>query len=166
MQAQDQIAELTETRSRLEAWHKSFTACASAPLYWHVAPENSVNGDLELLWYRDLGTANAFVYSWSFQVICLTHIQSLMERFPCAETMTHMASGGAKRLRDACIELCVRIYQSMEYVLQKRFMLYGISSAQFPVQTACEALRMDAKGRAILGSLDPTIIVRSETWTV
>lgn len=72
-----------------------------------------------------------------------------------------MATGEIGRFRDACIESSIRIYQSMEYVLQEAFMLYGASSAHFPVQTARRTLGIDAKGRAILGTLDHTIVVRS-----
>ena len=131
------------------------------PLYWHRTPENATNGDLELLWYQDLSTANVVTYLLSFQIICLTHINSLSERFPGVVDLTSITTGGAKSLRDACIESSVLIYQSMEYVLQKAFMLYGISSAHFPVQTARRTLEMDAKGRAILGTLDHTIVIRS-----
>jgi hypothetical protein len=159
--ARQQISELLDIESRLEDWYKSFSKSNSMPLYWHRTPENAANGSLELLWYQDLSTANAFTYLWSFQIICLTHINSLSEQFPCVVNSTYMTPGGTRRLRDACIESSVRIYQSMEYVLQEAFMLYGISSAHFPVQTARRTLEMDAKGRAILETLDHTIVIRS-----
>lgn len=160
--ARERITELLEIRSCLESWHKSFLESSSEPMHWHRAPGKVVSGNLEFLWYRDLSTANVFTYLWSFQTICLTHIHILLERYPSVVIPVHMAPGGAKRLRDTCIELSVRIFQSMEYVLQKNFMLYGISSAHFPVQTACRALAIDEKGRAILGALDHTIVIRSK----
>jgi hypothetical protein len=45
--------------------------------------------------------------------------------------------------------------------MQEAFILYRISSAHFLVQTARRTLEMDAKGRAILGTLDCTIAIRS-----
>jgi hypothetical protein len=159
--ARQRLAKLLDIRSRLENWYKFFSKSASMPLYWRRTPENATNGDLELLWYQDLNTANALTHFWSFQIICLTHFNSLSERFPHVLSSTHMPTGGLRRLRDAWIESSVRIYQSMEYVMQEAFMLYGISSAHFPVRTARRTLEMDAKGRAILGTLDRTIAIRS-----
>jgi hypothetical protein len=64
-------------------------------------------------------------------------------------------------VRKECLELSTRIYKSMEYMLQDEFMLYGISSAGFPLSVACESLQADADGRAILVTLDRSIITRA-----
>lgn len=151
-----------ESRARLDVWLSSYLKSASAPLHWRRTAESDSESSVELLWFQDLSTANVFTYLWAFQLICLTNIQSLLERYPELEQLVHMdsATGDAKGLRETCLELGVQIYQSMEYVLQEDFMLYGVSSAGFPLQTACTTLELDAKGRAILGSLDPTIIER------
>jgi hypothetical protein len=164
--AQERVAELMGSKANLEAWHSSFLQSTSTPLYWHRTAENALEGDFELLWYRDLSTANIFTYLWSFQLICLTEIQSLLEQYPDLERLEHIRTDETKGIRNVCIELSIRIYQSMEYVLQEDFMLYGVSSAGFPLHTACKALELDAKGRAVLGTLDPTIIVRSKAQDV
>jgi hypothetical protein len=156
-----QIAELRQMQYHLQTWHSSFLNDILAPQYWHRMPENSIESGYQLLWYPDLSTANVFTYFWSFQLTCLLEIQRLQERCPDLETPKKIAADGSKELRDTCLELSIRIYQSMEYVLQEEFMLYGISSAGFPLQVACTALKLDAKGRAILETLDPAIIARS-----
>ncbi|KAF9691204.1 hypothetical protein EKO04_010772 [Ascochyta lentis] len=84
----------------------------------------------------------------------------------CLRHSKEIALHDAKSLRDVCLELSIQIYQSMEYVLQEDFMLYGLSSAHFPLQTACEALESDAEGRAVLATLDPLIGARSRARNV
>lgn len=163
------MTELTETRSRLATWHSSFLDSNSTSQYWHRTPENATESGYQLLWYSDISTANTFTYSWSFQLICLTHIQNLREQYLDLKKSRQTGRDDIediKGLRDYCLELCIRIYQSMEYVLQEDFMLYGISSAGFPLQTACRVFEADAKGRAILETLDHTVIVRSRLQNI
>lgn len=162
----ERITELMETKSCLETWHSSFLNSTSAPQYWHCMPDNALESGHQLLWYPDLSTANVFTYFWSFQLICLTNIQSLREQYPDLEKPEQIAADDIEGLRDTCLELSIRIYQSMEYVLQEDFMLYGISSVGFPLQTACKAFDSDAKGRAVLETLDHTVIVRSRIQNI
>lgn len=158
--AQKQITELMEITAHLEVWHCSYLKSTSMPLYWRRTVESDNESNFELLWFQDLSTANVFTYFWAFQLIGLTNIQSLLERYPQLQQSTYSATYDAKGVRQACLELSIQIYQSMEYVLQKDFMLYGVSSADFPLQTACRTLELDSEGRAILKTLDYTIIAR------
>ncbi|KAH7349166.1 hypothetical protein BKA66DRAFT_447150 [Pyrenochaeta sp. MPI-SDFR-AT-0127] len=156
------LIELMEIAAHLEVWHGSYLKRTPTPLYWRQTVENDIESNLDLFWFQDLSTANTFTYFWAFQLICLTNIQSLLERYPHLEQLVHSATHDIKDLRDTCLELSIQIYQSMQFVLQKDFMLYGVSSAGFPLQIACKTLELDAKGRAILNSLDHTIIARSK----
>ena len=160
--AKERITELAESRAHLEDWHSAYLRSTSSPLYWRQTAESDNEGKRELLWYRDLSTANVFTYFWAFQLICLTSTQSLLEKYPSLDRPVLSIVNNVLGPRDLCIKLSIQIYQSMEYVLRDDFMLYGVSSASFPLQTACSTLDLDGEGRNILKSLDETIIVRSK----
>jgi hypothetical protein len=165
--ASRQLEELRQSIAQLKSWHTSFLEGSSETLYWHRTVERNPCDTFESLWYHDLGTANVFIYFWAFQLICLVNIRSLLDRFPTSELSgQNQTAHGAESLRDECLELSTQIYQSMEFVLQPEFMLYGISSAGFPLQVACEALQADVRGRTILDTLDPSIVVRSQVRDV
>ncbi|KAM0146069.1 hypothetical protein ACHAQE_010931 [Botrytis cinerea] len=160
--ARDRITELIDSKAGLQAWHSSYLKSSSTPLYWRRRTEAEVEKNVDLWWFRDLSTANVFIYFWAFQIICLIDIHSLFEKYPEVEQLVHNPAFDANGLRQICLELSVKIYQSMEYILQDDFMLYGVSSACFPLQIACGALDLDERGRAIFKSLDHTIISRSK----
>jgi hypothetical protein len=148
--------------SRLKAWHSSFLANTPELLYCSRNIERDLGATFGSLWYPSLGIANVFVYFWAFQLLCLNEIQDLLDRFPHLKHAVHDgAAYSAEAFREECIELSTCIYKSMEYLLQPDFMLYGISSAGFPLSIACKTLQLDAKGRAILETLDRTIIIRA-----
>jgi hypothetical protein len=156
------ITELMGSISRLKAWDNSFLANVAEPLYCSRNIQQNLGGTFESLWYPSLGTANVFVYFWAFQVLCLTEIEDLLERFPHLKHAVHDgAAYSAEAFREERIELSTCIYKSMEYILQDDFMLYGVASADFPLSIACKTLQSDAKGRAILETLDHSIITRA-----
>jgi hypothetical protein len=155
------ITELMGSMTRLKNWHTSFVASTSGPLQCRQSVERNVD-TFESLWYPSHGIANAFVYFWAFQLLCLNEVQSLLNRFPELKHVVHYdAVYNTESVREECLGLSTRIYKSMEYMLQEEFMLYGISSAGFPLSVACESLQADADGRAILATLDRTIITRA-----
>jgi hypothetical protein len=157
------IKELTGSITQLKAWHASFLEGHPQPLYRCQNVQRDLGGTFESLWYPSLGIANAFVYFWAFQLLCLAEIQSLLNRFPELKHAAHDdAAYSFEPSRDECLELSICIYKSMEYMLQGEFMLYGISSADFPLSIACQTFQSDAKGRAILETLDHSIITRAK----
>jgi hypothetical protein len=157
------IKELTESIAHLEAWHTAFAHSSPGPLYWRRTIERDFGGSFETIWYHGLSTANVFIYFWAFHLVCLINIGGLLDRFPALEqSVEDDATHGVEARRDECLELSTRIYQSMDFVLQPEFMLYGISSAGFPLQIACGTLQADSKGQAILDMLDSSIVVRSQ----
>jgi hypothetical protein len=165
--ASQRIKELTESITHLKAWYISFLESSSAPLYWRQTIERNLEGSFESLWYHNLSTANVFIYFWAFHLICLVEIRSLQGRFPTLDhSELNEAPHGTDALREECLKLSTQIYQSMEFVLQPDFMLYGISSAGFPLQTACETLQSDVKGRIVLDKLDPSVVIRSQIRVV
>ncbi|KAF5867755.1 putative c6 finger domain-containing protein [Botrytis fragariae] len=125
---QDRIKELANSKALLEAWHCSYLKTSSRPLYWRRNIEIECKSNLNLWWFQDLSTANVFIYFWAFQLICLIDIHVLLEKYPELERLVHKAIYDARGLREICLELSVQIYQSMEYILQDDFMLYGVSS--------------------------------------
>jgi hypothetical protein len=165
--ASQSIKELTESITHLKAWHTSLLGSSSAPLYWRQTIERGLDGSFETLWYHNLSTANVFIYFWAFHLICLVEIRSLQVRFPTLDhSKLNEAPHGTDALREECLELSTQIYQSMEFVLQPDFMLYGISSAGFPLQIACETLKSDAKAQTVLDKLDPSVVIRSQIRVV
>ena len=161
--ASHRLGELRDSIVQLKAWHTLFLESSSTPLYWRRAIERKPGRTFETLWYHDLSTANVFIYFWAFHLICLVNILTLLDRFPSPGLSgQNQTAPGSETLQSQCLELSTQIYQSMEFILQPEFMLYGISSAGFPLQVACEALQADAIGRTILDTLDPSIVVRSQ----
>lgn len=159
--AEERLAEFRKMRASLATWCSTFIAESSAPLYWTRTSDDPKKSGHDLLWFQHLSVANVFTYLWSFQIICLSHIQSLLEQFPCLDGVCTGALEDAAGRRDVCINLSVKIFQSMEYLLQPEFMLYGLSSASFPLFMACNSLESDERGREILRGLDRTVIDRS-----
>lgn len=160
--AKQLITEVLGSIAQLKNWHGAFLASTSEPLHCRQSVERDLGGTYESLWYPSLGIANVFVYFWAFQLLCLNEIQGLFDRFPALKHAVHDgAVYSPKALRDECLELSTCIYKSMEYILQEDFMLYGISSAGFPLSVACEALQAGADGRAIMATMDPSIITRA-----
>lgn len=157
------ITELLGSILHLKAWHNSFLASAPELLYCSQNIEHNLGGTFESLWYPSLGIANVFVYFWTFQLLCVNEIRDLLDRFPHLKHTVHDgAAYSTEAFREECLELSTCIYKSMEYLLRTDFMLYGISSARFPLSIAYKTLRSDAEGQAILESLDHSIITRSK----
>ncbi|KAG7409819.1 Uncharacterized protein Forpe1208_v010831 [Fusarium oxysporum f. sp. rapae] len=158
--AKRRLAELTEMRASLEAWSFSFQAEPQVPLCWPRAPEDdNRQRNVSSLWFINLSVANVLTHLWSFQIICLSQIRDLLTRFPELGEVESMPENPG-RLREVCIELSVSIFQSMEYLMQEEFMLYGPFTAGFPVYTAHKALEMDEKGRTVLQKLDKSVVDR------
>ncbi|KAH7030459.1 hypothetical protein B0J12DRAFT_583364, partial [Macrophomina phaseolina] len=142
--AHERLAELVKSRADLETWGCSFIAESSVPLYWRRTTEEAIECHNDLLWFQDLTIANVFTHLWSFQIICLSHIHSLLAQFPELEQSDVAIWENTAGLRSACVELSIQVFQSMEYLLQEEFMICGLSSAGFPMQAACKALELDA----------------------
>ena len=159
--AEERLVEFRKMRGKLATWCSTFIAESSAPLYWTRTTEDAGKCSHDLLWFQHLSVANVFTYLWSFQIICLSHIHSLLEQFPCLEGVCTGALEDVAGRRDVCINQSIKIFQSMEFLLQPEFMLYGLSSASFPLFTACNSLESDEQGRDILRGLDRTVIDRS-----
>ncbi|KAK6603784.1 C6 zinc finger domain protein [Botrytis cinerea] len=83
--ARDRITELIDSKAGLQAWHSSYLKSSSTPLYWRRRTEAEVEKNVDLWWFRDLSTANVFIYFWAFQIICLIDIHSLFEKYPEVE---------------------------------------------------------------------------------
>jgi hypothetical protein len=146
--AKASITQLVKTRMKLESWANSFKAESPAPLYWHQASDVGPDSQNGPLWFPSLSTANALTHLWSFQVICMSHIEDLMAKFPDINEFGIIIS--VAELRRSCIELSTKILQSMEFVMHDGFMLYGRFSAWFPLHTAYHALNTDLDGRVVL----------------
>ncbi|EXM12733.1 hypothetical protein FOTG_18783 [Fusarium oxysporum f. sp. vasinfectum 25433] len=158
-EAKKRLAELMEMRASLEAWRFSFQAEPQMPLCWPRAAGDNNRQSNGSLWFPNLSVANALTHLWSFQILCLSHIRDMLRRFPELGEVDSMLEN-PDRLRKACIELSVSIFQSMEYLMQDEFMLYGPFTAGFPVYTARRALEMDEQGRAVLQKLDKSVTDR------
>lgn len=158
------LTEMEEGLARLEFWYSNFLQNASDSLYWHRTVERGPEGDFQALWYPDLSTANAFTYYWTFRIICLDTIGSLSQQHADVEEFVPMTRYGNGALHRERIEISVHIYQSMEYILQERFMLYGLASASVPLEVACKALESTVEGRGILETLDQSIVSRTKIW--
>jgi hypothetical protein len=131
-------------------------------MYWRVASGDTTCCHNNWLWFRDLNVANVYTHLWSFQVICLSQIRNLLVRYPALEWPSAAVVGDARILQDEYLKMSIMILQSMEYMLQGEFMLYGLSSVGFPLRTACTTLRMDGseRGRAVYETLGRTVIDR------
>lgn len=152
------ITQLAKTRMKLESWANSFEAESPAPLYWHQVNDEGSDGENDSLLFPSLSTANALTYLWSFQVICMSHIEDLIARFPDINEFRIIMS--VAQLRRSCIELSKKIFQSMEFVMQDGFMLYGRFSVGFPIHTAYHCLNAYLDRRAVLRKVGKSILDR------
>jgi hypothetical protein len=156
------ITELMGSISRLKAWHSSYLANSPEVLVCPRNLEHEHGTIFESLWFHSLGTANVFIYFWAFQIVCLTEILDLLDRFPHLKHAVHDgAAYSTEAFQEDCLEFSTCIYKSMEYLLRPEFMLYGILSTGFPLGVACKTLQSDPRGRAILETLDHSILTRA-----
>ncbi|EWY84353.1 hypothetical protein FOYG_14105 [Fusarium oxysporum NRRL 32931] len=148
--AKASITQLIKIRMKLESWANDFEAESSTPQY--EDPQNQ-HGTLR---YPNLTTANTFTHLWAFQIICMSHIQNLLARFPELSGFGIILSPSA--LRKSCIRLSMKILQSMKYLIRKEFLLYGRFSVWLPLNMAYHSLNVDQEGIAVLQNLETSAI--------
>ncbi|EXL68133.1 hypothetical protein FOPG_15785 [Fusarium oxysporum f. sp. conglutinans race 2 54008] len=154
--AKTNLTQLMKIRMRLDSWVSCFEKESPEPLYWNQTQDKDLECRDDTLSFPSLSTANALTHLWSFQIICMSHIQDLLARFPELNGFKIIVSVAV--LRNSCIELSTRILQSMKFLMRKDFMLYGRFSAGFPLNTAYQALSVDAEGRNVLRNLEESVI--------
>ncbi|KAL6918711.1 hypothetical protein FSHL1_002711 [Fusarium sambucinum] len=150
-EAKEIITQLVKMKMKFELWAKSFEAESPMVHYWNQTNTDSLEDQNDNLCFSSLSTANALTCLWSVQIICMSHIQDLLSRFPELAAFAIIVPIAA--LRETCIELSVRILRSMSFVMQDSFLLYGQFSATFPLHTAYHALSRDSKGRAVFDKI-------------
>ncbi|KAG8355310.1 hypothetical protein FVEN_g6722 [Fusarium venenatum] len=152
------ITQLVKMKMKFELWAKSFEAESPMAHYWNQTNNNGLEDQNDTLCFSSLSTANALTCLWSVQIICMSHIQDLLARFP--ELAAFAIIVPITALRETCIELSARILRSMGFVMQDSFLLYGQFSATFPLHTAYHALSRDSKGRAVFDKLRKSLMPR------
>lgn len=129
-------------------WESCLRSEESPPLYW-VRPTHT-RSHLEttkILWYPNIMTANSLTYCWAFEIIARRQLAIL----ETPTTGIHIIQGLGSGFLDSRIDLHIpiesreqrpvgvlaeMICDSVPYLLQPKFKLYGPGSAFFTLPTA------------------------------
>jgi hypothetical protein len=126
-------------------WESDLTSEEPLPLYWVKSTymESPITTK-DILWYPDIMTANSLTHCWAFEIIARTQLAALERSTTdtkgsglCYEDShpdLHTASESSEQRSIAA--LAEMVFDSMPYLLQSEFKLYGPGSAFFTLPTA------------------------------
>lgn len=139
----------------LWVWKSCSRSEESPPLYW-VRPTHTRSRfeTTKILWYPNIMTANSLTYCWAFEIIARTQlaileipttgihtIQGLGSDFSDSRSNLHIPiESRGQRLVEILAEM---ICDSMPYLLQPEFKLYGPGSAFFTLPIAMRVFQDD-----------------------
>ncbi|KIL85212.1 hypothetical protein FAVG1_11641 [Fusarium avenaceum] len=158
------IALLTTSYNNLEGWGEPLNADPSTGFCcWQVASNSSWTWGGYNIWFPSVSAANVAMHLWAFKVVCLAEIQKLQTKFPGISCDWPVPARCELDywLRDTYIELCVKIVQSANFLLQDRLALFGPLSISFPLTTACQTFEMDGDRSLDLWKLTQDMLKRS-----
>jgi hypothetical protein len=162
--AEQAIALLTTSYNNLEGWGEPLNADPSTGFFcWRTTSNSPWALGGYNIWFPSVSAANLAMHLWAFKVVCLAEIQKLQTRFPGISCDWSVPAGCQLGclLRDTYIELCVKIVQSANFLLQDRLALFGPLSIPFPLRTACQTFEMDGDRSVELWKLSQDILTRS-----
>ncbi|RKL22983.1 hypothetical protein BFJ68_g1188 [Fusarium oxysporum] len=162
--ATEAIYLLKRTYDQLQDWGDPLGAEPSNGVFcWKVPSKSSSAWAGYNIWFPSVSVANVVMHLWTFKVVCLTEVQNLRTRFPhvsCAWPVPVDCELG-DYLQETYRELCVRIVQGTDFLLQDRLALFGPLSIVFPLTTACEVFKIDGEPSAALWKFTSNTLQRS-----
>jgi hypothetical protein len=101
-----------------------------------------------ILWYPNIMTANSLTYCWAFEIIARTNLAFLesetqSDGLPSDERRTSRHMPIEFREQRPVAVLADMICNSMSYLLQSEFKLYGPGSAFFTLPTAMRVFQAE-----------------------
>lgn len=126
-------------------WESDLRSEKQLPLYWfRPTCTGSTLATRNIIWYPNIMSANSLTYCWAFEIIARTQLATLEAQTPdgprhgsnfhdnCADRYTPIKSREQRSLAVLAEMIC----NSMPYLLQPDFKLYGPGSAFFTLPTA------------------------------
>lgn len=128
-------------------WESNLETKSSLPLYWSKsATDDSSHPSTNILWYPNIMTANSLTYCWAFEIIARMQLAvlekatlSVHENDSFAILRRLFGLGTQKPLAVLAEMIC----DSMSYLLQADFKLYGPGSAFFTLPTAIKVFQSE-----------------------
>lgn len=128
-------------------WESNLKTKSSLPLYWSKsATDDSSHPSTNVLWYPDIMTANSLTYCWAFEIIARMQLAVLEkatlgvhDNDSCAISRRPFGLGTQKPVAVLAEMIC----DSISYLLQAEFKLYGPGSAFFTLPTAIEVFQSE-----------------------
>jgi len=151
-QLQDDFRNFIESLWRWESNTRSET---SLPLYWSKPTyTDSLPRVGDVLWYPNIMTANSLTYCWAFEIVARRKLAILERRTTetqgcdprCFDTCALLQTAVDAKVQRSAAVLAKMICDSMSYLLQPEFKLYGPGSAFFTLPTAMRVFQ-DESGR-------------------
>ncbi|KEF53971.1 uncharacterized protein A1O9_09766 [Exophiala aquamarina CBS 119918] len=131
-------ASFSDVLTTLSEWHSAIDKLSPhAPYWWTEAVDMKEVGGAEterVLDFIDIPVANALTHLWTFQIICLQHLEELDIRFDTNPPSPHRASNRLKVI----LNLADLIRNSMAYLSKPEFKLFGPASTLHPLKVAYE----------------------------
>jgi hypothetical protein len=133
-------------------WERNVRSANPHPMYWFKpsymeSPLTTKN----VLWYPNIMTANSLTYCWAFEIIARTNLAFLERQvpetqsngLPFDERCTNRHMPIESREQRPVAVLADMICNSMSYLLQSEFKLYGPGSAFFTLPTAMRVFQAE-----------------------
>ena len=135
-------------------WECDLRSEKQLPLYWFrpTCTEYTL-ATRNIIWYPNIMTANSLTYCWAFEIIAKTQLAIL-------ESLMPKEQGHGSDFHDNCTDryapikpreqrsiavLAEMICNSMPFLLQPEFKLYGPGSAFFTLPTAMRVFQNDTE---------------------
>lgn len=133
-------------------WERNVRSTNPLPLYWFEPSHmDSPFTTKNVLWYPNIMTANSLTYCWAFEIIARTNLAFLERQVPETQsdglsfdescTSRHIPIESREQRPTAV--LADMICNSMSYLLQSKFKLYGPGSAFFTLPTAMRVFQAE-----------------------
>jgi hypothetical protein len=162
--ATEAISLLISTYNHLQRWGDPLGAEPSTSLFcWKVPSESMSACEGYNIWFPSVSVANVVMHLWAFKAICLNEIRKLRTKYPHVSCDWPVQSDGEldENFQKDLRELCVRIVQGTDFLLQDRMALFGPLSVDFPLMIASEVFRIDGEVSAALEKLTRDMLQRS-----
>lgn len=137
---------LSQLLDVLRQWVLSYQNLFPGPLYW-TQPKDLKPDYISVLpfCFPNALAATALIHCWTFQIICLTQLYELgilgRSHQPCGDFNDDFAL----RILEECVDLSVKVCQSMSYFLEDNMKIYGPAAAMFPFRVAHRTLLLFAQ---------------------
>ncbi|KAF2798721.1 hypothetical protein K505DRAFT_296009 [Melanomma pulvis-pyrius CBS 109.77] len=134
-------ARLSQVLSRLLQWEDRRERDTIGPIYSFQQMQDVASSQPTTSSFRfpSLMAANVHIHLWAFRIICLNEMEKV-DLCLYDNDRTGFVIDNVQKSKTETSKLAIKIFQSIEYLLQDEMKLYGPASALFPLKIAYDTL--------------------------